>query len=782
MKRPSSAGEDVGQQGHLDQLNNHGSDSGSIGEGNASTLPSQTTLHNGEASPSPVRKVGSKYSIRNLFRKYSDAGDAGLSTTPLPTPSILSTRSVESLKVSVLSPAPTLDSDSSFPLPPSTPSEQPVISTLESETKSLSPPLPLLSELHATDTHVAAPILPHASPGHWNRTRKSSEVAVSSPLASESFVASPIVVDDGDYLQRQLQHRQEEQRRTMSLSPPLSPRSPTIANDGLGPGGIIPSPHRRISSQSARSLRHERTQPASPPPRPLRSVHRASSSASSVAETTPGQPMLVHDRQPNDHEFIIGGRQHDGIGEEPEVEDGVHLEGDAKARSRASIQRDFERQVLTVSQALGLVPGDAVRHRGDSLSSTSEGSANNAQSQSSLSTSSTADTMLTAPSFRTTGDLIASPESIGTMLKEEEGHPSRLVVSPEELCNVTSRADAEKLKRRAEEEILALAAEFTDASASRGGRKLSLAEQLEAYGQAVQLERRFAKGEAQKDVKINVIAADETETDFESPTSKRSIGTLGSPSRNHPAANYSAAAFSRPLIRASSLDHTRSSTSVPHHRSPSVGTFALSFDAPSHLQNRRNHHRPIANMSSLQHKRSLEASLVRRNAKDDLDYDDEDEVPSQEFGYLSSQPWFGGGDIEIIQTLPTPTDSPTSTSSTFRRSQSKDEPHSPASPTSPTGSTHSHYSRHVNRGYSEDSGYTSERIRSPTPLHHHHQHSYDPFSRVGSASTSRERASSGRNQTAPVVMGYADYAPVAPEHKGKRARLKDFVVQTLKGR
>ncbi len=280
-----------------------------------------------------------------------------------------------------------------------------------------------------------------------------------------------------------------------------------------------------------------------------------------------------------------------------------------------------------------------------------------------------------------------------------------------------------------------------------------------------------------------MIAADETETDLESPTSSRGIGALGSPSRTHPVADHSPVGFFPLLNRASSLDHARTLTSIPHHRSPSTGsppgtrtTFAHPFDTPFRPLNRRKQHRSIANMSSLQHKRSLEVSLMRRNAKDDLYYDDEeDEVPTQEFGQ-STQPWLGG-DIEIIQTLPTPTDSPESTSSTFRRSQSKDEPYSPTSPTSPTGSTHSYYSRHVNRGYSEDSGYMPDRIRSPTPLYNHQQ-----YSRLASASTSRERASPGKSQITPVVMGYADYAPVAPERKGKRARWKNFVVQTLKGR
>ncbi|KAF8342344.1 uncharacterized protein EI90DRAFT_3116292 [Cantharellus anzutake] len=853
VKRPSSAGEDADKPEHRGQLNDNGSYQrsvvSSLAEGDTARLSSQQSEVT-TSTPS-VRKMGSKYSFRNLFRKYSDTGDSGPSTPPLPTRSIQPAASSELSLQTPMPPTPTSDSGQS--LPPSNPPEHPIVTPTAGVAVAAVPlrtspaPLPLLlGDLGTTDTRIVSISPPKLPSGltHWNRTRKASEVAVSSPLASESFLASPGASDGSESPLLQQQQRDEVQKQTKSLSPPVSPRSVMFEVDspappsapssasavGTAPRGLHHH-QRRASSQSGRALRF--TDVVAPSmilslPSLPRSIHRASSSTSSGM----GE----------------GRRQHDGIGEVPEViEDDV--DGDTVLSGGASDvtarppgvpiitpvpkKTDEDRRTHLIAQALGLVPAeDTGRNRGDSLSSMSDGSANNAQSQSSLSTSSTADTMLTAPSVRAKGDPVASPQSVGPSLKEEgegvadrdEG-AARLVVSVEELRNVTSRADAERLRQKAEEDILALASEFTSGSEGHsplGGRKSSLAEQLEAYGQAVQLERRFVSGETQKDVKIDTIGAHRAETDGESSVaSLRGIGLdlgLGSPSRLKGRGGRPV----RGLNRASSLEHAST-----HRRSPSIGTsvgtppgaqlqFTSPFDSPlrsgrqQQSQRSRTGHRPIANMSSLQHKRSLEASLVKRNAKGDLfDYDDEgdDDIGEEgdsgidglrdEFGQLRSrtEPRLGqggGGDIEIIRTLPTPTESPTSILSSLRRStRLGDEPHSPTSPTSPTGSTHSHafsthsYSRNAVRGYSEDSGGSygvSDRIRSPAPLNHQQFTLHDPLS-----STSRERelgvVSPGRNQTVlPAVMGLADYAPVEPVRRGKRARLKHFVVQTLKGK
>lgn len=142
------------------------------------------------------------------------------------------------------------------------------------------------------------------------------------------------------------------------------------------------------------------------------------------------------------------------------------------------------------------------RFRGDSLSSTD--SENTNQLSSSMATT---DTGVTTPSlYAATSPL---PPHKGTMsfsplfeaddLDEVDEHPSenlgesrRHSVSPLNLRSISTFEQAQSLVRRVEREILE--------PGSLGPDSPSLAEQLAAYGESLAIERRFAKGEAQKRV------------------------------------------------------------------------------------------------------------------------------------------------------------------------------------------------------------------------------------------------------------------------------------------
>ncbi|KAG9126919.1 hypothetical protein FRC07_001383 [Ceratobasidium sp. 392] len=145
-----------------------------------------------------------------------------------------------------------------------------------------------------------------------------------------------------------------------------------------------------------------------------------------------------------------------------------------------------------------LQPPDG-RFRGDSLSSTS--SENTNQLSSSMATT---DTSMTTPSlFSATsplaphkGPMTFSPvfeaDDLDEMeeVEEELGGDRRRSITPLNLRSVSTFEQAQYLVRQAEREILEPGPQGPDSP--------SLAEQLAAYGESLAIERRFARGEAQR--------------------------------------------------------------------------------------------------------------------------------------------------------------------------------------------------------------------------------------------------------------------------------------------
>ncbi|QRV79354.1 ankyrin repeats [Ceratobasidium sp. AG-Ba] len=144
-----------------------------------------------------------------------------------------------------------------------------------------------------------------------------------------------------------------------------------------------------------------------------------------------------------------------------------------------------------------LQPPDS-RFRGDSLSSTS--SENTNQLSSSMATT---DTNMTVPSLYSAtsplplhkGTMTFSPVFEADDLDElEEVHAvldgKRRSITPLNLRSVSTFEQAQNLVRQAEREILEPGPQGPDSP--------SLAEQLAAYGESLAIERRFARGEAQR--------------------------------------------------------------------------------------------------------------------------------------------------------------------------------------------------------------------------------------------------------------------------------------------
>ncbi|KAG8733719.1 hypothetical protein FRC11_003604 [Ceratobasidium sp. 423] len=140
------------------------------------------------------------------------------------------------------------------------------------------------------------------------------------------------------------------------------------------------------------------------------------------------------------------------------------------------------------------------RFRGDSLSSTD--SENTNQLSSSMATT---DTGITTPSLYAAtsplpshkGAMAFSPVFEADDLDEADEHPSenlgesrRGPITPLNLRSVSTFEQAQSLVRKVEREILE--------PGPTGPDSPSLAEQLAAYGESLAIERRFARGEAQK--------------------------------------------------------------------------------------------------------------------------------------------------------------------------------------------------------------------------------------------------------------------------------------------
>lgn len=192
-------------------------------------------------------------------------------------------------------------------------------------------------------------------------------------------------------------------------------------------------------------------------------------------------------------------------------EEVIPSSGDSTVDGTAPVANDPDFQPQAQAQPEPQPPTDAKefsstlespdgRFRGDSLSSTD--SENTNQLSSSMATT---DTGITTPSLYAAtsplpsqkGAMAFSPVYEADDLDEADEHPSenlgearRGSITPLNLRSVSTFEQAQFLVRKAEREILE--------PGSMGPDSPSLAEQLAAYGESLAIERRFARGEAQK--------------------------------------------------------------------------------------------------------------------------------------------------------------------------------------------------------------------------------------------------------------------------------------------
>ena len=239
---------------------------------------------------------------------------------------------------------------------------------------------------------------------------------------------------------------------------------------------------------------------------------------------------------------------------------------------------------------------------------------------------------------------------------------------PISLQSVSSRVEAQALVEKTRQNILASASMVPSLGAASGAT--SLAEQLEVYGRTLQLEKHFARGEAQKTRIGELPRYSEADSDDGDGDEKRTRSSMspGSSSPDFTASplglSFTASSGRRQTARLakSYLTQSASASLAGSHierRPVSPSTSASSA--------RPRRHKPIANMSYLQHKHSLEARLNRQYGTRDMDLDEEDGVDDDdEFGVVRQpDPKRRSSKIEIIHTLPTPTESPASVTSVF---------------------------------------------------------------------------------------------------------------------
>ncbi|KAF9512141.1 hypothetical protein BS47DRAFT_1094080 [Hydnum rufescens UP504] len=345
------------------------------------------------------------------------------------------------------------------------------------------------------------------------------------------------------------------------------------------------------------------------------------------------------------------------------------------------------------------------------------------------------------------------------------------------LDTVSSRAEARSLVQKAQEGIIALANYSPDSPIPPP----SLAEQLEAYGQTLQLERRFARGEAQKDIKIN------TSTDEAESEDDQENDFIGSPpvpgQRSPPLMPQGVSAFAPDINRlytTTSLDNAKPHyTHLSYHRTPPeaprVGHSVIgSLNGPHFLTgSARRRPRPIPKISSLQHKRSLDAWVPGLHGLNDDEDDGGSDAsdPGDVRARLAKSRL--GSNIEIIKTLPTPTESPVGAASAFHQIGDSPPPifvDDPSTP--PPGSP------------SFDAGGTSD-VHAGSD-----SETYVPLSRVFTAPSRVTLGQVQYSASAPPLSvvraplspsrSVTGFAP-SPPRLGRRFGLRNLV-QTLKGK
>lgn len=357
----------------------------------------------------------------------------------------------------------------------------------------------------------SAALLARRNPGHQNDTvrprRKASEFH---PEPEYEFIDEdplenrPVIQDDdGDF----------DDDRDMDLVPPkrvLHPRSfSQSSGTGFSRSGMgrltspsmpcLTLPHGPSLVSSAATSTTSIPAATSPLPTPVRShapspapqAHARSTSgssttrrglrgSSSLSSFLPRQPEEV---MPSSGESTLDGTAPVTVdpGFQPQLQGHIEVQ---------------QQQPIDPESSLLLQPPDG-RFRGDSLSSDSTSSENTNQLSSSMATT---DTGVTTPSlYGATSPLphhkgikAISPVFEADDLDEEDEDQDRRrrSITPLNLRTVNTFEQAQSLVRQVEREILD--------PGPLGPDSPSLVEQLAAYGESLAIERRFARGEAQR--------------------------------------------------------------------------------------------------------------------------------------------------------------------------------------------------------------------------------------------------------------------------------------------
>ncbi|CUA66803.1 Ankyrin-3 [Rhizoctonia solani] len=289
------------------------------------------------------------------------------------------------------------------------------------------------------------------------------------------------------------------------------------------------------------------------------------------------------------------------------------------------------------------------RFRGDSLSSTD--SENTNQLSSSMATT---DTGITTPSLYVAtsplpphkGTMTFSPVFETEDLDEVDEHPSenlgelrRHSITPLNLRSISTFEQAQSLVRQVEREILEPG--FT------GPDSPSLAEQLAAYGESLAIERRFARGEAQKrawqaERKNHGDEVDDEEDDEEGGWAsyvREPAPKIGAPLGRAASVDYHARRFRS--MRPPNRTHSMPIRQIPTTPLSSALMAPFSPTSQSRAPERASFTGALPGSQSRQNSGLARAALVPRRT-------------ASSHGSYASRP----SSIEIIETAPTPVDSP----------------------------------------------------------------------------------------------------------------------------
>jgi hypothetical protein len=756
----------------------------SAGQGQEESTPS--------TPPAGIRKLGSKYSLLNLFKKSNDSAPSSNNISPIP--SSPRRRSTDGYSRSTSpSPGPNSPNDPNVtefntgPIPTS--SSPPIRARTDSNASSVSPGSspPAISSMQ-----------------HW-RSRRPSEVTAPSPLATE-WVGEPedmeeeaVVIDkdkEGDG-ELELFSASEDEQQSGRDNP--QPRSSIV-----GPLG-----GHRHPSRNANRLRFDASATSSASPRGPRSsssvgsfASRRSSRASSTGDGVRFNDQPSYSAQPeesnneDDGSAVEVDEEADEVGEplwtgpgRPKVfgrvssssrKQSFNSSGSGSPRLSPEGLANAGTTDFPFEAGRGGVTTTDTRLRGDSISSMStDGStyqnltASPWSTDASLPSLSQAGSYVKVPSFTKSQSSGPHRNSISSLEEKIDlGSPNvssrRTHHIPLMLRNVSTHAQAQSLVHKAQQDILDF--DLTPDS------PISLTAQLAAYGETLALERRFAKGEAQKDAKT-VTPGDsgdeeeEEKSDSKYPTRLTATVFAKTPS---PRVLNRAVSLDQRLQGARSLSSgtgrlLRLGNSSPGHQSPpsadSLGYRVTGMDSKPYFRTSPPAYRG-------RHRQRNGSTPIFHHASPSDPTADANESKSRLVDRV-------GGDkdrssIEIFRTLPTPTDSPKSL--TYDRSPTDD-------------------SREYDfRPFTKQEAVTgsSNAYRSPTPdvmlLNNGRPipltrtfTAPDNIARIHSRSSSMTDVPNPPQRSVTPLMGVADYALEPQMRGGKRTALKSLF-KTITGK